>query len=69
MFGPSPAGEFGPKVLKAVREAWVAARLSRKVINGRVGWRRWLFVWAALGKPDDYTDPIVRDAMTHQSQS
>src|SRR5262245_50556819 len=46
LFGPSPVCEFGPKALKAVREAWVAEGLSRKVVNGRVGAVRRMFRWA-----------------------
>lgn len=54
MFGSVPATEFGPKALKAVREAWVAQKLSRKVVNGRAGCVRRMFKWgvseARLGR-------------------
>jgi integrase len=46
LFGPTPVAEFGPKALKALRQAWVAAGHSRKVINGRVGAVRRVFRWA-----------------------
>jgi integrase len=41
-----PIREFGPKALKAIRESWINAGLSRKVINGRVGAIRRVFKWA-----------------------
>jgi integrase len=57
MFGTLPVAEFGPKALKAVRDAWVVAGLSRKVINGRVGAVRRMFRWAVaeeLAGPEVY---------------
>lgn len=45
-FGTLPVTEFGPKALKALREAWVKEGLSRNVINGRVGAVRRVFRWA-----------------------
>jgi hypothetical protein len=56
-FGTLPVAEFGPKSLKTLREAWVAAGLSRKVINGRVGAVKRLFRWAVgeeLAGPELY---------------
>lgn len=44
-YGLLPVTEFGPKTLKALRETWVVAGLSRKVINGRVGAVRRMFRW------------------------
>jgi integrase len=41
------AGDFGPLALKAVRESMVAAGLTRKVINQRVGRIKRVFKWAA----------------------
>src|SRR5262245_56594210 len=43
LFGTLPVAEFGPKSLKTLRDAWVTAGLSRKVINGRVGAVRRVF--------------------------
>jgi integrase len=40
------AREFGPLALKAVRESMIAAGLSRKVINQRVGRIKRVFKWA-----------------------
>lgn len=56
-FGTLPVAEFGPKALKTLREVWVAAGLSRKVINGRVGAVRRAFRWAVgeeLAGPEVY---------------
>jgi integrase len=56
-FGLLPVTEFGPKALKALREAWVDKGLSRKVINGRVGAVKRLFRWAVseeIADPDLY---------------
>jgi integrase len=57
MFGLLPITQFGPKALTTLREAWVTARLSRKVINGRVGAVRRVFRWAVgaeLAGPELY---------------
>src|SRR5262245_10560909 len=57
LFGMLPVTEFGPKALKTLRDAWVGARLSRKVINGRVGAVRRVFRWAVgeeLAPPEVY---------------
>jgi len=45
-YGRTPAAEFGPLKLKAVREALVAQGLARSTINGRVLRIRRLFKWA-----------------------
>lgn len=37
LFGLTPADQFSPVALKSVRDHWVNARHSRKVINDRVG--------------------------------
>lgn len=57
LFGMLPVTEFGPKALKVLRETWVGAGLSRKVINGRVGAVRRVFRWAVgeeLAPPEVY---------------
>jgi integrase len=47
LFGPTPAREFGPKRLKAVRQAMVDAGLSRNGVNRRTGRIARMFRWAA----------------------
>src|SRR5207253_2913471 len=47
LYGLAPAARFGPLSLKAVREAMVAAGLSRAEVNRRVGLARRVFKWAA----------------------
>lgn len=46
LYGHTPARDFGPLALKAVRERMVRDGLSRKVINQRVGRVRRVFKWA-----------------------
>jgi integrase len=45
-YGHTLAADFGPLALRAVRDAWVRAGLSRKHINARVGKIRRLFKFA-----------------------
>jgi integrase len=47
LFGPAPAADFGVRELLAVRTAMVAAGLTRREVNRRVGVVRRLFRWAA----------------------
>jgi integrase len=47
LFGDSPAWEFGPLKLKAVRQRMVEDGLARTLINQRVGQVRRMFRWAA----------------------
>jgi integrase len=47
LYGPTPAGGFGPLALKAVRQAMVEAGRSRVLINKDVGRIRAMFKWAA----------------------
>jgi len=47
LYGPTPAAEFGPLALKAVREHFIAAGLARSTINGHVARIRQAFRWAA----------------------
>lgn len=47
LYGHTPATEFGPLALKAVRNAMLAAGLARTYINQRVGKVRRIFKWAA----------------------
>lgn len=46
LYGRTPAVQFGPKALKAVRETWVQEGLSRKVVNSRVGNVKRIYRWA-----------------------
>jgi hypothetical protein len=45
-YGPTPAAEFGPIALKAVRHGMVDAGLARNTVNARVGRLRRMFKWA-----------------------
>ncbi len=47
LYGQTIAAEYGPRDLKATRQAMVDAGWSRKTINGRVGRIRRVFRWAA----------------------
>jgi integrase len=47
LYGGTPADDFGPLALKAVRQKWVAAGLARSEVNRRVNMTRRLFKWAA----------------------
>lgn len=46
LYGHTPAREFGPLALKALRQKMIDARWSRKLINQRVGRVRRAFRWA-----------------------
>lgn len=46
LYGSTEAAEFGPKDLKAVRQRMVEGKLSRKLINQRIGIVRRMFKWA-----------------------
>jgi integrase len=46
LYGHTPARDFGPLALKAVRNTMIEAGLSRKLINQRVGRIRRCFKWA-----------------------
>lgn len=47
LYGHTPAGEFGPLALKALRQRMIEAGWTRKLINQRVGRVRRAFKWAA----------------------
>ena len=47
LFGRTPAAEFGPKALAAVRHQMTNIGLCRRVINKRVGRVKLIFRWAA----------------------
>lgn len=46
LYGNTFAGEFGPRALKAVRQAMIETDLCRNVINSRVNRVRRMFKWA-----------------------
>lgn len=46
LYGRTPAAEFGPLALKAVRESMVSAGWSRKYVNAQAGRVRRMFKWA-----------------------
>lgn len=46
LYGTTPAAEFGPKKLKAVRAEWIRGGISRAVVNERSQRLRRLFRWA-----------------------
>src|SRR5262245_12247819 len=46
LYGNTPAGEFGPKKLKAVRAEWIRDGISRAVVNERAQRLRRMFRWA-----------------------
>jgi len=46
LYGNTPAHEFGPRSLKAVRQHMVDAGLSRGVVNRRIGRIKRVFKWA-----------------------
>jgi len=45
LYGKSPAQDFGPLKLKAVREAMINSDLSRKTINQQIGRIKRMFSW------------------------
>jgi integrase len=47
LYGPSPARDFGPLDLRALREEMVRSGLCRKTVNARVNRVRRAFRWAA----------------------
>ncbi len=60
LYGHTPASEFGPLALKAVREQMIAAGWSRKLINQRVGRIRRAFRW---GVENELVPPAVLQAL------
>lgn len=60
LYGFTPAREFGPKALKAVRQKMVEVGWSRKLINQRVGRIRRAFRW---GVENELVSPTVLQAL------
>lgn len=50
LYGPRPAGEFGPLALQAVRSSMVQAGYARKTVNGLVACLVRAFKWAAANE-------------------
>lgn len=47
LYGHTPAAEFGPKALKALRQQWIKQDYARTTVNARVNRLRRIFKWAA----------------------
>jgi integrase len=47
LYGHTPAADFGPLCLKAVRQSWVAVGLARSEVNRRTNMARRVLKWAA----------------------
>ena len=59
LYRDGPIGNFGQACLKAVRQSWVSARLSRKVVNARINRIRRVFKW---GVESELAEPRVLQA-------
>ncbi|MBM3982732.1 MAG: phage integrase family protein [Planctomycetes bacterium] len=46
LYGHTPAAEFGPLALRAVRQTWIAADYCRTTVNARTNRVRRVFKWA-----------------------
>ena len=60
LYGDEPAGEFGPRKLKAVRAKMVEADLARSLINHRINRIRHLFKW---GVENEMVPATILDAL------
>jgi integrase len=60
LYGVTLASEFGPLKLKAVRQAMIAADLSRGLINRRIGAIKRIFRWAVS---EELIPPSVYEAL------
>lgn len=60
LYGHTPAAEFGPLALKAVRQTMLNDGLCRRVINDRIGDIRGVFKWAA---GEELLPPHVHQAL------
>jgi len=47
LYGPTPAQDFGPLKLRALRETWIARNLARKTVNSYTATVKRLFKWAS----------------------
>lgn len=60
LYGRTPAAEFGPKNLKAVRQNMINAGLCRTQINARIGRIKRMFKWAVS---EELLPPAVHQAL------
>lgn len=60
LYGNTPAGEFGPKALRAVRQQMIDSGLSRGLINRRVGKIKRVFKW---GVSEELIPPSVHHGL------
>lgn len=60
LYGSEPAAEFGPKMLKAVRESMITERLARSTINQRINRIRRFFRWCT---EEEYVPVTVWQAL------
>ncbi|MCL2648466.1 MAG: site-specific integrase [Phycisphaerales bacterium] len=60
LYGDESASEFGPRKLKAVRQAMIGADLARTLINKRINRIRHVFKW---GVENEMVSPVVLDAL------
>jgi integrase len=61
LYGDTPAAEFGPLALKAVRRAMIDKGICRTQVNARVGRVRRVFKWAAS---EELVPAAVHQALT-----
>jgi integrase len=62
LYGHTPAKDFGPLALKAVRQAMIDSGLARKTINMRIGAIKRMLKWAA-------SDELIPAAVFHGVQA
>lgn len=60
LFGTSPADDFSPSKLKAVRDRWIKRGYVRSAINRYVGYTRQVFRW---GVSEEMVKPAVVQAL------
>lgn len=60
LYGTTPAIQFGPKALKAVRERFIGKHWCRKVVNARIERVRRIFKWAVA---EELIPPTVSHAL------
>lgn len=60
LYGHTPAADFGPSALKAVRQAMIDAELARTTINQRIGRVVRVFKW---GVENELVPPAVHQAL------
>ena len=66
IYGHTPAVQFGPKALKAVRQAYIDADNCRTLVNSRVGKIRRIFAWAT---EEELIPPSAHRRACHRHRS